>query len=125
MGLVFAWEKYFLFFIFFINCFPYLKHPQNLHPALISVLLLVSAVLSSLGEPGEGHVEDLEQDDGGDGGALVHGGVDVPQGSGHVQAVVPTSYADFPSELKRRKVARNFLHRRSSSIHEMVTRLTE
>ena len=48
-------------------------------------------------------MEDLEQDDGRDGGALVHGGVDVPQGCGQVEAVLSTSYADFPSELERRK----------------------
>ena len=54
-------------------------------------------------------MEDLEQDDGGDGGALVHGGVDVPQGSSHVEAVLSASYADFPGELKRRKVAQSFL----------------
>ena len=86
------------------NCLSYLKHPQNLNPALIGVLLLISAVLSPLSEPGEGHVEDLEQDDGGDGGALVHGAVDVPQSSRQVEAVLSSSYADFPSELKRRKV---------------------
>ena len=95
-----------IFLKFFLKwSFSYLEHPQNLHPALVGVLLLVPAVLSSLGEPGEGHVEDLEQDDGGDGGALVHGGVDVPQSSGHVEAVLSTSYADFPGELKRRKIA--------------------
>ena len=81
----------------------YLKHPENLHPTLVSVLLLISSVLSSLGEPGEGHVEDLEEDDGRDGGALVHGVVDVPEGRGQVQAVLSASYADFPSELERRK----------------------
>ena len=86
------------------NCFSYLKHPQHFNPALIRVLLLVPAVLPPLSEPGEGHVEDLQQDDGGDGGALVHGGVDVPQGRGQVEAVLPTSYAHFPVELERRKV---------------------
>ena len=86
--------------------FFYLEHPQHFHPALIGVLLLVSSVLSSLGEPGEGHVEDLEEDDGRDGGALVHGAVDVPQGGGHVETVLSTSYADFPSELAGRKICK-------------------
>ena len=48
-------------------------------------------------------MEDLEKDDGRDGGALVHGGVDVSQRSSQVQAVLSTSYADFPSELERIK----------------------
>ena len=81
----------------------YLEHPQHFHPALIGVLLLVSSVLSSLSEPGEGHVEDLKEDDGRDGGALVHGVVDVPQRRRQVEAVLSTSYTDFPSELRRRK----------------------
>ena len=48
-------------------------------------------------------MEDLEEDDGRDGGALVHGVVDVPEGRSQVQAVLSASYADFPSELERRK----------------------
>ena len=48
-------------------------------------------------------MEDLEEDDGRDGGALVHGAVDVPQRRGQVEAVLATSYTDFPSELVRRK----------------------
>ena len=48
-------------------------------------------------------MEDLKEDDGRDGGALVHGVVDVPQRRRQVEAVLSTSYTDFPSELRRRK----------------------
>ena len=48
-------------------------------------------------------MKDLEEDDGRDGGSLVHGVVDVPQGRGQVETVLSTSYTDFPSELERRK----------------------
>ena len=37
----------------------HLQHPENLHPALVSVLLLVAASLSPRGEGREGVVENL------------------------------------------------------------------
>ena len=36
-----------------------LEHPEDLHPALVGILLLVAATFAALGKPGEGVVENL------------------------------------------------------------------
>ena len=38
-----------------------LEHPEDLHPALVGILLLVAATFAALCKPGEGVVENLEE----------------------------------------------------------------
>lgn len=59
-----------------------LQHSQEFDPALVGVLLLEAAVFGLLGEPGEGHLEAAEEDDGRDVLALVHFFVKAAHGGG-------------------------------------------
>ena len=52
-------------------------------------------------------MKDLEQDDGRDGGALVHCGVEIPQGGRHVEALFPRTETDTPGELRRKQTKYN------------------